>query len=324
MVTQTVKWTEADIPDQSGRTVLITGANSGLGLRSAGVLAAKGARVLLACRSPERGEAALEEVAARTGQGNRPELIRLDLADLTSVREAASTVRGRTGDRLDILLNNAGVMATPRGTTADGFETQFGTNHLGHAALTWLLMPALRRAAAEGQEPRVVTLSSLAAASGQIDLADPNFERRRYNPATAYGQAKLANQVFAVELDRRLRAAGDTVLSVAAHPGYTITNLGSSMAGSHGNTVVRTALAAGAKIGELVLAQNVRMGTLPQLHAATASGVTGGCYVAPDGLRGLRGHPEVIRPLGRALKPETGSGLWELTARLTEVTPDPE
>lgn len=335
MATASRKWTEDQIPDQSGRSALVTGGNSGLGLRTAQVLAAKGARVLLACRSQERGERALREIAATASA--RPELVRLDLADLASVRRCAEQARDLTGDSLDLLINNAGVMGTPRGVTKDGFETQFGTNHLGHAALTWLLMPALRGAAnrstAAGQDgagdsPRIVTVSSVAAGGGHLDLDDPHFERRRYSPATAYGQAKLANQMFAVELDRRLHAAGDNaagddIVSVGAHPGYTTTQLGPSMARSYRNGLVRAAVAAGVRATELVFAQNTRMGTLPQLYAATAPGVAGGEYVGPDGFHGLRGYPVIGAPLGRALSPERGAGLWELTARLTSVTPDP-
>ncbi|SFB35708.1 NAD(P)-dependent dehydrogenase, short-chain alcohol dehydrogenase family [Amycolatopsis marina] len=324
MAAVTAKWTEDQIPDQSGRTALVTGANSGLGLRTAQVLAAKGARVLIACRSQERGEQAARGVAAVAA--TKPELVRLDLADLSSVRSAAERTRELTGDSLDLLINNAGVMGTPRGVTKDGFETQFGTNHLGHAALTWLLMPAVRGAAGqhgEGERPRIVTVSSMAAGTGRFDLDDPNFEHRRYSPAAAYGQAKLANQIFAIELDRRLRAAGDDILSVAAHPGYTRSQLGSSMARSYGNRLLRTAVATGIRIGEFALAQTTRMGTLPQLYAATAPGVASGEYVGPNGPRGMRGHPVIVAPLGRALPAESGSGLWELTARLTGITPDP-
>ncbi len=314
----TQRWAEADIPDQTGRTVLVTGANSGLGLRTAEVLAGKGARVLLACRSAERGAKALEQVRAAAA-GAAPELVSLDLASLASVREAAVSVRELTGDALDILVNNAGLMATPRGETADGFETQFGTNHLGHAALTWLLLPALRG----GKNARVVTLSSLAATGGRIDTADPNFEHRRYNPGAAYGQSKLANQVFAMELDRRLRAAGDSVLSVAAHPGYTWTGLGAGMARSYRNPVVRAVIGAGNRIGEIVIAQNVRQGTLPQLYAATADGVEGGDYIGPGGIGAMRGHPVKVSPVGAARSESLGAALWDVTAKLTCVTPDP-
>jgi NAD(P)-dependent dehydrogenase (short-subunit alcohol dehydrogenase family) len=314
----TQRWSEADIADQSGRTVLVTGANSGLGLRTAEVLAGKGARVLLACRSAERGAKALEIVKAAAA-GTEPELIPLDLSELASVHAAAVSVRERTGDALDVLVNNAGVMATARGRTADGFELQFGTNHLGHAALTWLLLPALRG----GRHARVVALSSLAAVGARIDLEDPNAEHRRYNPATAYGQSKLANQVFALELDRRLRAAGDDVLSVAAHPGYTATGLGSGMARSYTNPVVRSVIAGGHRIGEVLFAQNVRQGALPQLYAATADGVEGGDYIVPGGLGGMRGHPVKARPLPTARSETLGAALWDVTAELTGVTPDP-
>ncbi|SFW90726.1 oxidoreductase [Amycolatopsis australiensis] len=312
------RWTDADIPDQTGRTMLVTGANSGLGLRTAEVLAGKGARVLLACRSPERGAKALDIVKAAAA-GARPELVPLDLSELASVRAAAARARELTGDALDVLVNNAGVMATARGRTADGFELQLGTNYLGHAALTWLLMPALRG----GKHARVVTLSSLAATGARIHLDDPNAEHRRYNPAAAYGQSKLANQVFAVELDRRLRAAGSDVLSVAAHPGYTATGLGSGMARSYSNPVVRAVLAGGHRIGEALFAQSTRVGALPQLYAATADGVEGGSYFAPRGLGNLRGHPARVPTLAAARSESLGSALWELTAELTGVTPDP-
>ncbi|MGK4597827.1 oxidoreductase [Amycolatopsis sp. w19] len=312
------RWTEADIPDQTGRTVFVTGANSGLGLRMSEVLAGKGARVLLGCRSPERGAKALEQVRA-AATGKAPGLVRLDLADLDSVREAAKKVDELTDGKLDVLVNNAGVMATPRGHTKDGFETQFGTNHLGHAVLTWLLMPSLRR----GWGSRVVTLSSVAATGARIDVADPNFERRMYNPGSAYGQSKLANQVFALELDRRLRAAGEDVISVAAHPGYTWTGLGSGMARSYRNPVVRALVAGGNRIGEIFIAQSARQGTLPQLFAATSPEAEGGDYIGPRGLGGLRGAPVKVRPLAAARSESLGAALWDVTTKLTGVTPDP-
>ncbi|WP_410620022.1 oxidoreductase [Amycolatopsis sp. cmx-8-4] len=314
----TERWAEADIADQTGRTAVVTGANSGLGLRTAEVLAGKGARVLLACRSAERGAKALEQVRA-AASGAAPELVKLDLADLASVREAAASVRERTGDRLDLLINNAGLMMTPRGKTADGFETQFGTNHLGHAALTWLLLPALRG----GGGARVVTLSSVAATGARIDVADPNFAHRRYNPGAAYGQSKLANQVFALELNRRLRAAGDDILSVAAHPGYTWTGLGQGMARSYRNPLLRAVIGGGNRLGEILLAQGPRMGALPQLYAATADGIEGGEYIGPRGVGGLRGYPVKVNPLTPARSEALGAALWDLTAKLTGVTPDP-
>lgn len=314
----TQRWSEADIADQTGRTAVVTGANSGLGLRTAEVLAGKGARVLLACRSAERGAKALDQVRA-AASGVAPELVKLDLGDLASVHAAAASVRELTGDRLDVLVNNAGVMMTPRGKTADGFETQFGTNYLGHAVLTWLLLPALRG----GSGARVVTLSSVAATGARIDVADPNFEHRRYNPGAAYGQSKLADQVFALELNRRLRAAGEDILSLAAHPGYTWTGLGQGMARSYGNPVLRAVIGGGNRLGEILLAQGPRMGALPQLYAATADGVEGGEYIGPRGVGGLRGHPVEVSPLVAARSEAIGAALWDLTAKLTGVTPDP-
>lgn len=312
------RWTETDITDQSGRTVVITGANSGLGLRSAEVLAEHGARVLLACRSPERGAAALTRVAA-LATGARPEVVRLDLADLASVREAAATVRDLTGDVLDVLMNNAGVWATAHGRTADGFELQFGTNHLGHAALTWLLMPALRGATAA----RVVTLSSVTAFGAHLRLDDLNTEHHRYHAAVAYGQTKLANQVFGVELDRRLRAAGSTVQSVLAHPGFAHTALIGNTADSYRNAAVRQLIATVGGFGSSLFAQSLEKGALSQLYAATAGDVTGGDYIGPGRLLQTHGAPTKLRTLATAQDPRTGSALWDLTARLTEVTPDP-
>lgn len=322
MTAQGSTWNESRIPDQVGRTVLVTGANSGLGLRTATVLAGKGARVLLACRSPERGGQALDTVQ-RAATGDAPQLVALDLADLASVRTAAADVRRITGDRLHVLVNNAGVMAVPKGTTADGFETQFGTNHLGHAALTWLLMPALRGAAEADDAVRVVTLSSLAATQGRIDTEDPNFEHRPYNAARSYGQSKLANQVFALELDRRLRAANEPIASLAAHPGYTATNLTGNMAAGYDNRLVASVIKVSTKIGDKLLAQKVERGALPQLYAATAPEAVGGEYFGPNGFNQYWGSPKTVKPLRPARDPELGARLWEVTAKLTGVTPDP-
>ena len=315
-------WHESDIPDLSGYNVLITGANSGLGLHCAGVLASKGARVLLACRSPERGTAALEQVAARA-TGPEPELVALDLASLAAVSDAADTVRDVLGDRLHILLNNAGVMAPPYKKTSDGFELQFGTNHLGHAALTWLLMPALRNAGTPQLPARVVTVSSIAAIDATLDLDDPNFERRKYKPTDGYGQAKLANQVFALELARRLRAADEPVISVAAHPGYATTDIGRNKARSYGNPIKSAWARAGTWLPEHLFAQSIDGGALSLLYAATAADVTGGQYIGPDGNRQLKGDPVALDPLPEASSPEVGAALWKLTADLTGVTPDP-
>jgi NAD(P)-dependent dehydrogenase (short-subunit alcohol dehydrogenase family) len=313
------KWTATDIPDQSGRTVLITGANSGLGLAAAGLLAGRGARVLMACRSPERGEQALRTVTEGAAAGGSAELVRLNLADLGSVHQAAKDIRARTGDRLDVLMNNAGVMMTPKQRTTDGFELQFGTNHLGHAALTWLLMPALR--ASKGA--RVVTLSSLAARPGQVDIADPNYEHRSYLPNSAYAQSKLANLLFALELDRHAGRAGLDLISVAAHPGYTATSLIGNMARSRGRSPIGAAIAFFGGIGDRLVGQNVWFGVLPQVYAATAPDVRGGEYFGPDGLFEMRGHPHRVAIPKQGQDPDLAARLWRRTAELTKVDPDP-
>ncbi|HKR50701.1 MAG TPA: oxidoreductase [Pseudonocardiaceae bacterium] len=307
------RWNATDIPDQTGRTVLVTGANSGLGLQTAAVLARHGATVLLACRDERRGQAALDRV--RSGPvGADARLVHLDLADLGSIRNAAREVRSITGDRLDVLVNNAGVMATPARRTADGFELQIGTNHLGHAALTWLLAPALVPGA------RVVTVSSLAHRGGGLDVDDLDFTRRRYNPVTAYGASKLANLLFTFELDRRVRAAGRDLLAVAAHPGLTDTEL-----------VFNTArmrlvgpFAHVARWGNKLIAQGVAAGALPQLYAATAADVGSGAYYGPTSLGETRGAPGRAAASPAARDKHTAQLLWERTAELTGVTPDPE
>lgn len=303
-------WTEADIPDQSGRTIVVTGANSGLGLHAANTLAGAGARVLFACRSTERGKQALAEAGSPQG-----ELLELDLADLASVSAAAKAIRERTGDRLDALLNNAGVMMTPHRRTTDGFELQFGTNHLGHAALTWLLMPALRGSGAG----RVVTMSSFMAQFGGVHTADPNFEHRRYLPNTAYSQSKMANLLFMLELDRRLRLAEDPVISLGAHPGYSATELQANMARSFGSGLFER----GTQLANAMLAQPARAGALPELYAATAPGLTGGDYIGPSDFLELRGAPKKVSVRRAKGQRRNRERLWNLTAELTGVAPDP-
>jgi NAD(P)-dependent dehydrogenase (short-subunit alcohol dehydrogenase family) len=301
------------MPDQAGRTVLVTGANSGLGLQSATVLAGRGATVLLACRNPQRGQAVLGRLRAATGAGAT--LVLLDLADLTSVRRAAAEVRALTGDRLDVLINNAGVMATPPRRTADGFELQIGTNHLGHAALTWLLAPALAPGA------RVVTVSSLAHRHrcGGLDLDDLNFERRRYDPNVAYSASKLANLLFSFELDRRAKAAGRDLLAVAAHPGLTDTELVPNTVRMRREGLLPHI----SRWGWRLVSQGVERGALPQLFAATARGVRGGEYYGPTGFGETRGTPGLVTASPEARDERTARLLWERTAELTGVTPDP-
>ncbi|MQY07798.1 oxidoreductase [Actinomadura macrotermitis] len=298
-------WTASDIPDLHGKRAIVTGANSGIGYHTALQLARHGAAVVLACRSAERGRHALGKMTAAVPDGDIT-LASLDLADLASVREFAK----RHGDGpLDLLVNNAGVMALPHRTTADGFEMQFGTNHLGHFALTGLLLPALRSAAA----PRVVTVTSMAAWMGRPRFDDPNWERG-YRKWGAYGWSKLANLVFAKELDRRY--AGLT--SNAAHPGYAATNLqqaGPKMAGS----ALQDRLNAAANA---LVAQSAAMGALPTLYAATAPAAEGGACYGPR-LLGYRGTPAKAIMPGQAGRPETGRRLWTLSEDLTGVAYDP-
>lgn len=311
------KWTADDIPDQTGRTVVVTGANSGLGLHTARALVSRGARVLMACRSPERGEAAVQETNELGG--GTAELVVLDLADLASVRAAAQRIRELTDDTIDILVNNAGVMATPHTTTVDGFELQLGTNHLGHAALTWLLMPALRSRPPGSPAARVVTVTSMLHRLSGVDLADPNYQRRRYRAWGAYGQSKTANLLFAFELDRRARAAGLELVSMAAHPGLSDTELTANMMRSRGARWVAPVAGSFVKL----MGQRADHGAWPTLYAATAPEVAGGQYWGPDGFQQMRGHPRLVRALPHAADPATAAGLWDLTAELTGITPDP-
>lgn len=293
------KWTADQIPDQTGRTAVVTGANSGLGLSTARELARAGAHVVLACRNLEKGEAARREV------GSDSELEQLDLASLDSVREFADRFRA-AHDGLDLLINNAGLMAPPRGVTADGFELQFGTNVLGHFALTGRLLGML-----EGREDaRVVTLSSNAHKLGRIHWDDLQSERR-YNRWRAYNQSKLGDLMLALELDRRLRAAGSTIRSVAAHPGYSATNLQSAAPPA----VDRVVMA----VTNRVFAQSGDMGALPTLYAATYPGLEGGTYVGPDGFLEQRGHPEPVTPTKSARDEEAAARLWDVCEELTGV-----
>ena len=256
-----------DIPDQTGRIAVVTGANSGIGLVTARELARHGALVVMACRNLDKGRAAQAEVAA-AAYGPKPELEELDLASLASVRSFAERFAA-SHDGLDLLVNNAGVMAPPRRLTADGFELQFGTNHLGHFALTNLLLPLM-----EGREDaRVVTLSSTAHKTVRGIAFDNLNGDRRYFRWNAYGQSKLANLLFALELDRRLRARDSTVKSLAAHPGYAATNLQSAAAPLVDRLVM--------KVSNAVVAQSAEMGALPMLFAATQPGVEGGTLHRP-------------------------------------------
>ena len=298
------KWTSEQIPDQHGRVAIVTGANSGLGLETARELARRGASVVLACRNTEKGERARREIEA-SAPGAQLELAELDLGSLASVEAFAESFRS-SHDGLDLLIDNAGVMAPPRRRTADGFELQLGTNHLGHFALAARLVGAL-----EGREDaRVVTLSSNAHKFGRIRFDDLQSERR-YNRWRAYNQSKLADLLFALELDRRLRAAGSSVKSVAAHPGYSATNLQSAAAPLLDRLVMQAA--------NPFLAQGAEQGALPTLYAATFPGLAGGSYVGPDGFGELRGHPHLVTPNRAARDEDVAARLWSVSEELTGV-----
>ena len=297
-------WSAEQIPDQSGRVAVVTGANSGLGLVTARELAGAGATVIATARDSAKADSAREEIGEQRGA---VEFRDLDLASLESVREFASGV-ATDHPRIDILVNNAGVMMTPKRQTADGFELQIGTNHLGHFALTGLLLDAL---SAGGEEARVVTVSSLEHRPGRIDFDDLASEHG-YSPRPAYQRSKFANAVFGLELDRRLRAAGLPVASVLAHPGYSATNLQTSGPSFPFSAVMR--------VTNVLLAQSADHGALPQLFGATAPGVQGGQFFGPDGFREARGAPIEVRPVSRARDEETGRRLWDVSEELTGVS----
>jgi NAD(P)-dependent dehydrogenase (short-subunit alcohol dehydrogenase family) len=302
------KWTADDIPPQQGRVTLVTGANSGIGYEAALALARAGATVIAAARDPRRGEDAVARIRAAAPRA-AVELQRLDLADLESVRRAAAEVAERH-DRLDLLINNAGVMALPRRETADGFEMQFGTNHLGHFALTGLLLERLRAAPA----PRVVTISSGAHRAGRMRWDDLQGERR-YHRWLAYGQSKLANLLFAFELQRRAERTGLGLRSMAAHPGFTHTNLqnvGPLMQGQR----LKARLS---DVGYRLISQGAARGALPTLYAATVENLPGATYVGPDGPLEWAGHPTVVTAKATAYDPDDARRLWEVSQELTGV-----
>jgi NAD(P)-dependent dehydrogenase (short-subunit alcohol dehydrogenase family) len=301
-------WTADDIPAQAGKTFVITGANSGIGYEAALELARKGAHVVLACRDQGKGRAAVDAIKAKHAPAS-VSLLELDLADLKSIRRFADAVRG-AHPALHGLLNNAGVMAIPYRRTVDGFEMQFGTNHLGHFALTGLLLERLL--ATPGA--RVVTVSSNAHKFGAMRWDDLQWERG-YRKWFAYSQSKLANLLFANELQRRLAAAKAGPISVACHPGYAATNLQGAGPRMQGSSIAGTVM----ELANRLFAQNAAMGALPTLYAATAPDVRGGDYIGPDGLGEQWGHPKKVRSIARANDAEAQRRLWETSERLTGV-----
>lgn len=304
-------WTTNNIPDQSGKTVVITGANSGIGYEAALALAAKRAHVILAVRSAERGQSALASIQ-RAHPGASVEVMPLDLSDLSSVRRFATTF-GQRFATLPLLINNAGVMALPYRRTADGFEMQFGTNHLGHFALTGLLLPYILAASSA----RVVTVSSGMHVPGAIDF-DNLDGSKAYDRWRSYSQSKLANLLFAYELQRHFMAAGVAAISVGCHPGFAATNLqaaGPRMAGSRMGELLSV-------VGNRLFAQSQAMGALPTLYAAVAPQVNGCDYIGPLGLFGMRGTPGKVKSSPRSYDATLAHRLWQVSEDLTGVRYD--
>ena len=297
-------WTVADVPGQQGRTAVVTGANTGIGFEAAAVLAQRGAVTILACRDTGKAERAAARLSAAAPQAT-VSVVRLDLASLDSVRAAAEQIRA-SHERLDLLINNAGLMMPPHGTTADGFELQFGTNHLGHFALTGLLLDRMLTAAGS----RVVTVSSNGHRTGRINFADLQSERR-YGRITAYAQSKLANLMFTYELERRLRAAGAETIALAAHPGSAGTELVRHVPG-----VLQTVYSAAGGLFK----QSAAMGALPTLRAATDPAARGGEYYGPGGFGQLTGYPVRVSSNSRSHDEAAQRRLWAESERLTGVT----
>ena len=294
------RWTFADIPDQTGRTAIVTGANTGIGLETARMLALKGANVVLACRNLEKGKVAVEHVQSARPRGSAT-LAALDLSDLDSVAAFAAAFAA-SHERLDLLVANAGVMVPPLGRTKQGFELQLGTNHLGHFALVGRLLPLVLRTGGA----RVVVVSSAAQNFGRIDRDDLNWERRPYRAWAAYSQSKLANELFALELHRRLWAAGSRVRVTSAHPGFTATDL------------QRTSPAS--RLFNPIFGMKPEDGALPTLRAATDPAAASGTYWGPRGLFEMRGPPAPARICARAQDPSLAAWLWDESEKLTSVS----
>lgn len=303
------RWTTRDIPDQQGRVAVVTGANSGLGFHTALELARHRATVVLACRDEVRGREAVANIVAEVPDA-RTNLHLVDMADLASIRTFADGIQA-SYPSVDLLINNAGVMAIPRRETADGFEMQFGTNHLGHFALTGLLLPLMVRQ----DGARVVTVSSTAHKAGSMSFDDIMHERS-YSRWKTYSDSKLANLLFAFELQRRLAAVDAPLISVAAHPGTASTNL--VKPGSAGNPLKQTIMTLGVR----VIGQSDAQGALPQLYAATSPEVRGGEYYGPNGFMENRGYPKRVDSTSASKQTESAARLWALSEDLTGVTYD--
>lgn len=303
------KWTAAQMPPQSGRVAIVTGANSGLGLETAIALAAAGAHVVMACRNPDKAAAALTTVRERVPQANA-ELMTLDLSSLASVQTFADAFLARHA-RLDLLINNAGILGVPFSLTTDGFESHLGTNHFGHFALTARLIDRILATPAA----RVVTVGSLGHWRGKLNLDDLNYEQTPYVPFAGYANSKQANLLFVTELARRLAARGADTIALAAHPGgadTTIKPRTDSFKQRFEDAVI-------APIARRYLINSAATGALPTLYAATMPNVRGNDYYGPDGFAGLRGYPAPARRRGNATDPQLARRLWEISETLTGV-----
>jgi len=301
-----MKWSFEHIPDLSGKVIIVTGGNSGLGYESVKAFAAKGAEVIMTSRSLAKGEKARDGILKDHPDG-RIELMQLDLGDLESVRRFADSFRERYR-RLDVLLNNAGIMMTPYFRTKEGFEGQFGTNHLGHFALTGLLLDLLLHT----EESRVVNVSSIAHKKGDIDFENLQFEdTSEYTRTRAYQRSKLANLLFTYELQRKLEKAGKKTISVAAHPGVAMTNLASHLTGKFLYRLFTPLFR--------MMLQSQAMGALPQIRASVDPGVKGGQYYGPGDRKEFRGHPVVVSSTEASHDQEVAARLWEVSERLTGV-----
>lgn len=302
------KWTANDLPDLSGKQIIVTGGNSGIGYEAALQLARKGAEVILACRNMAKADAAAAQIKAKYPSA-KVAAMTLDLSNLASIRAFASAYRTRYRT-LDILINNAGVMALPYSRTADGFEMQFGTNHLGHFALTGLLLEPIL--AVEGA--RVVNVSSGAHRMGAIRFDDLNWTRG-YSKWRAYGQSKLANLLFTLELQRRIEARGAKILAVACHPGYAATNLQAAGPQMEGSAFMESLFS----VANRTLAQSAAMGALPTLYAAAAPGVRGADYIGPDGIAEMWGNPTRVKRSAAAHDQTVAAQLWSVSEQMTGV-----
>ena len=297
-----MRWTEAQIPDQQGRKAIITGANTGIGFETARILATKNASVTLACRSQEKGEAAVDRIQAVHPQA-QVSFSPLDLSDLESVQQFAERFRA-ANDRLDLLINNAGVMVPPESRTTQGHELQFGVNHLGHFALTGRLLPLLL----DTPDSRVVNVSSVAHKAGRIEFDDLDFHKRGYKSWQAYGQSKLANLLFTQELAKRVAACGANTVVSAAHPGWTETDL------------QRTAFMA--RLMSPLLGMSPAQGCLPTLRAATDPEVTQNDYYGPHGIAEMKGYPVKVSRTGAAKDAQVAARLWDVSEEMTGVRYD--